>query len=98
MKYNAITSEFRKTRGVNLLDIHKLYEELIDIKNRYEIILYGVLSLRNNVDDIDDQIEANEKYISSGRAERETKEKNDRLKQEAEWDKSNNAVTRQGIL
>ena len=52
MKYSAITLEFKKTRGVNVLDIHKLHEQLIEIKNKYEIILYGVLLLRNNVEEL----------------------------------------------
>lgn len=45
--------------------------------------------LRNDVEDIEDKIESKEKYISSGRAENETKEKNQRLEQELEWEKSN---------
>jgi len=50
-------------------------------------------SLKNDVEDIEDKIEAKEKYISSGRAETETKEKNERLEQEAEWNKSNDKLS-----
>ena len=50
-------------------------------------------SLRNDVEDLEDKIEAKEKYISSGRAESETKEKNERLEQEAEWNKSSDKLS-----
>lgn len=46
-------------------------------------------SLRNDVEDIEWEIESKEKYISSGRAETETVEKNERLEEEAEWNSTN---------
>lgn len=50
-------------------------------------------NLRNDVEDLEDEIEAKEKYISSGRAETETKAKNERLEQEAEWNKSSDKLS-----
>ncbi len=45
-------------------------------------------SLRNDVEELEEQIKTKQKYISSGRATSETAEKNARLEQEASWNSS----------
>ena len=49
--------------------------------------------LKNDIEDIEEKIETKEKYISSGRAESDTKEKNERLKKEAEWELSSDKLS-----